>query len=143
MRSERIGVRVTDEFKKKIEIIAKKEKKTISQFVYDIIVERIENENLTDSQGQFIKLFDMAFERSFKAYFNKQMLVLNKNNFNSEWIIETIDLFMKHLKIPQTKDEVKTSFVKHPITEIAHGKVVKNIRSMSANKKENEEDEYE
>lgn len=142
LKNERVSIRVSDEFKKKLEILAEKDNKTLSQFIYDYLKERIENEGLTDSQGQFLKLFDIAFSKSYAPYHKKEMLVLNKNNFNSEWSLEVMDLFMKHLKIPQTRDEVKTSFTNHPITDIAHDKVLKELRSQSVNKKERE-DEFE
>lgn len=143
MKSERVSVRVSEEFKKRLEILSSKENKTLSLFIYDCLKDRIENDGLNDSQGQFLKLFDIAFKKSFEPYHNKEMIVLNKNNINTECLIEVLDLFMKHLKVPQTKDEVKTTFVKHPITEIAYDKVLKNIRSQSAKRKERESDEFE
>jgi len=143
LKSERISVRVSEELKKKLEILSSKENKTLSLFVYDCLKERVENDGLNDSQGQFLKLFDIAFKKSFEPYHNKEMVVLNKNNINTECLIEVLDLFMKHLKVPQTKDEVKTSFAKHPITEIAHDKVLKNIRSQSSSKRERELNEFE
>lgn len=51
---------------------------------------------------------------------------------------------MHHLKIPQTRDELNTSIIDHPITEVAYEKVIKDIRSMSSKKKdlENEQQFY-
>jgi len=136
LKNERITIRASEEFKRKLEILAKKENKSLSLFVHDYLKEKVENEGLNDSQGQFLKLFDVAFKRSYEPFHKQQMLVLNKNNFNGKWLLETINLFMKHLKIPQTKDEVKTSFVDHPIIEIAHEKVLKEMRNKLSDKSE-------
>ena len=143
MRNEIITFRASEEFKKKLELLSSKENKSISQFISDCLKERIENEGLTDSQSQFLKLFDIAFKKSYDPYHKQEMIVLNKTNFDSKWLLEIMDLFMKHLKIPQTKEEIKTSFISHPITDIAHDKILKEIRSQSMTKKEKELNELE
>ena len=50
------------------------------------------------------------------------------------------DIFMQHLKIPQTKDELNISIIPHPITEKAQELVLKDIRKMSSRKKELEDE---
>lgn len=142
MKNERISVRVDDEFKKKLEISANKEHKTLSKFISTTLREKVENDGLNDSQGQFLKLFDLAFIQSFEPFFNRLLVILNKNNFNTEWLLRENDLFYKHLKIPQNKDDLQTSFVMHPISEVTKEKLLKDIRTQSARKK-SKENEYE
>ena len=72
----------------------------ITQFVYSAIKEKIETEKLNSSQEQFLSLFDIAFNKSYDSFFKKQMLVLNRIDFNSRWSIKQQDIFMNQLKIP-------------------------------------------
>ena len=65
------------------------------------------------------------------------MLVLNKNNFNTECHLKQTDLFMKQLKIPQNRDDVMIPLFEHPITEISKELVLKDIRSMRSKKGNN------
>ena len=39
-------------------------------------------------------------------------------------------------KIPQTEDELSLSIINHPVTEVAHREVLKDIRKMSSKKHE-------
>ena len=73
-------------------------------------------------------------------FFKQLLVVLNRIDFNSRWAIKQQDIFMQHLKVPQTKEELNLSIIDHPITEIAHEKVLKDLRTMSAKKKENEDE---
>src|SRR5574344_1738374 len=114
MRDERITIRVTDDEKKEINLISDKYKMNISQFVYTAVREKIETKQLR--------------------------VVLNRVEFNTRWLLKQQDIFMQHLKVPQTKDELHLSIIDHPITEVAHEEILKDIRKMSARKK-NIEDE--
>ncbi len=143
MKNEFLSCRVNPDLKKKLELLAQKNNQSLSALMVNTLRDRAENEDLNDSQKQLMKIIDLAFKNSYEQYHKQEMLVLNKNNFNSEMLIEILDLFMKHLKIPQTKADVKTSFVNHPITEIAREKIIKNIRSQSAKKNEKGINEYE
>ena len=136
MKEERITIRVTPEDKKEIELLAEKYKMNISRFVYSTIKEKKETNKLTDSQEQFMELFDIAFKKSFDSFFKQLMVVINRIEFNSRWSIKQTDIFMNQLKIPQTEDELSLSIIDHPVTEVAHREVLKDIRKMSSKKHE-------
>lgn len=139
-KDNRITIRVSEKDKKEITLSANKYKMNTSEYVYRATKEKMEIEKITDSQEQFINLFDLAFKKSFDMYFKQFMVVLNRIDFNSRWSIKQQDIFMQHLKVPQTKEELNVSIIDHPITELAHEKVLKDIRTMSAKKKENEDE---
>ena len=136
MKEERITIRVTPEDKKEIELLAEKYKMNISRFVYSTIKEKMETNKLTDSQEQFMELFDIAFKKSCDSFFKQLMVVINRIEFNSRWSIKQTDIFMNQLKIPQTEDELSLSIIDHPVTEVAHREVLKDIRKMSSKKHE-------
>ena len=126
MKEDRITIRVTPEDKKEIELLADKHKMNISRFIYSTIKEKMEID----------KLFDIAFKKSFDAFFKQLMVVINRIEFNSRWSIKQTDIFMNQLKIPQTEDELSLSIINHPVTEVAHREVLKDIRKMSSKKHE-------
>ena len=136
MKEERITIRVTPEDKKEIELLAEKYKMNISRFVYSTIKEKMETNKLTDSQEQFMELFDIAFKKSFDSFFKQLMVVINRIEFNSRWSIKQTDIFMNQLKIPQTEDELSLSIIDHPVTEVAHREVLKDIRKKKKKKHE-------
>ena len=136
MKEERITIRVTPEDKKEIELLAEKYKMNISRFVYSTIKEKMETNKLTDSQEQFMELFDIAFKKSFDSFFKQLMVVINRIEFNSRWSIKQTYIFMNQLQIPQTEDELSLSIIDHPVTEVAHREVLKDIRKMSSKKHE-------
>lgn len=113
----------------------------ISEFVYQAIMEKMQKSKLLDSQQQFIELFEVAFKKVYDLYFKQLMLVLNRIDFNTRWSIKQEDIFMQHLKIPQTKEELNISIIPHPITEKAQELVLKEIRHLSSNKKEIENEQ--
>ena len=136
MKEDRITIRVTPEDKKEIELLADKHKMNISRFIYSTIKEKMEIDKLNDSQEQFMQLFDIAFKKSFDAFFKQLMVVINRIEFNSRWSIKQTDIFMNQLKIPKTEDELSLSIIDHPVTEVAHREVLKDIRKMSSKKHE-------
>ena len=140
MKDERITIRLTEEEKKEVILVADKYKMNITQFVKSAIKEKVETEKLSDSQEQFISIFDVAFKKSMDSFFKQQMVIMNRIEFNTRWSIKQQDIFMQHLKVPQTKEELHLSILPHPITETAQDEVLKDIRTMS-NKKRNLEDE--
>ena len=131
MKEDRITIRVTPEDKKEIELLADKHKMNISRFIYSTIKEKMEIDKLNDSQEQFMQLFDIAFKKSFDAFFKQLMVVINRIEFNSRWSIKQTDIFMNQLKI-----ELSLSIIDHPVTEVAHREVLKDIRKMSSKKHE-------
>lgn len=112
-----------------------------SEFVYQAVLEKMQTNKLNDSQSQFINLFDISFKKSFDSYFKQLILVLNKIDFNTRWLLKQQDIFMQHLKVPQTKEELNVSVISHPITEKAEELVLKDIRKMSSRKKELEDEQ--
>lgn len=78
MKEDRITIRVTPEDKKEIELLADKHKMNISRFIYSTIKEKMEIDKLNDSQEQFMQLFDIAFKKSFDAFFKQLMVVINR-----------------------------------------------------------------
>lgn len=112
----------------------------LSEFVYQAVKEKMETNKLNDSQSQFVNLFDVAFKKSFDSYFKQIMLIQNKIEFNTRWSLKQQDIFMQHLKIPQTKEELNVSIIPHAITEKAQELVLKDIRKMSSRKKELEDE---
>lgn len=140
MKTDRITIRVSEEEKKEINLVAEKYKMNTSEYVYSAIKNRMEIDKLNDSQGQFLKLFDTAFKKSYDPYQKHLLVILNKIEFNTKWLLKQQDIFMQHLKVPQTKDELNVSFLNHPITDVAQDIVLKDIRTMSLKKRELEDE---
>lgn len=140
MKTDRITIRVSEEEKKEINLVAEKLKMNTSEYIYSAIKNRMEIDKLNDSQSQFLKLFDVAFKRSYEPFQKHLLVILNRIEFNTRWILKQQDIFMQHLKVPQTKDELNVSFLNHPITDVAQDLVLKDIRSMSSKKKELEDE---
>lgn len=111
-----------------------------SEFVYNAIKEKMELNKLNDSQGQFLELFDVAFKRSYEPINKHDMVVINRIELNTRIILKVFDIFMQHLKVPQTKDDLNVSIIPHPIIEVAQEKVLKDIRSMSTRKHQLEDE---
>ncbi len=111
-----------------------------SEFVYVAVKEKMETNKLSDSQSQFINLFDTAFKNVYDMFHKQLMVVLNRTEFNTKWILKQNDIFMQHLKIPQTKDDLNFSVIGHPITEKAQELVLKDLRKMSTRKRELEDE---
>ena len=140
MKNDRITIRVTEDEKKEIGVVADKLKMNTSEYVYNAIKEKMEVDKLNDSQGQFLNLFDMSFKRSYDPYQKHLLVILNRIEFNTRWALKQQDIFMQHLKVPQTKEELNVSFLNHPITDVAQDLVLKDIRTMSSKKKELEDE---
>lgn len=139
MKSDRITIRVTEEQKKEINVVAEKLKMNTSEYVYSAIMEKMQIEKLSDSQNQFLTLFDTSFKRSYDPYQKHLLVILNRIEFNTRWLLKQQDIFMQHLKVPQTKEELNVSFLNHPITDVAQDLVLKDIRTMSSKKRELED----
>ena len=76
MKDERITIRVTEDEKKEINVMADKYKMNISQFIHNAIKEKMETEKLSDSQERFLNLFDIAYKKSNESYFKQLMVAL-------------------------------------------------------------------
>ena len=113
----------------------------VSEFVYQAVMEKMQINKLNDSQHQFLNLYELAFKKSFDTYFKQLMVVLNRTEFNSRWLLKQQDIFMQHLKVPQTMEELNISIIDHPITSKAQELILKDIRKMSSRKKELENEQ--
>jgi hypothetical protein len=120
IKNERITFRLTETEKEEVILNAKKQ----------------ELDDLTESQAQFLALFDIAYQKSSNINVKKMLVLLNKINFNTTLLIQIMDIFMKQLKVPQNKDDVITTFVEHPIVSIAEEKVLKDFRNKKHNREE-------
>ena len=65
--------------------------------------------------------------------------MINKNNIGIETIILQNDMTYKYFDIPQTRAELNTHLVNHPITEVAREQVLKNIRELRSKKDDPDE----
>ena len=140
MKTDRITIRVSEDEKKEINVNAEKLNMNTSEYVYNAIMDKMQVDKLNDSQGQFLNLFDTSFKRSYDPYQKHLLVILNRIEFNTRWLLKQQDIFMQHLKVPQTKDDLNISFLNHPITDVAQDLVLKDIRSMSSKKKELEDE---
>ena len=43
------------------------------------------------------------------------MVALNRSDFNTRWLLKQQDIFMQHLKVPQTMEDLNFSSIEHPI----------------------------
>lgn len=140
MKSDRITIRVDEDLKKEISVNAEKLNMNTSEYVHNAIIDKMQVDKLNDSQGQFLNLFDTSFKRSYNPYQKHLLVILNRIEFNTRWLLKQQDIFMQHLKVPQTKDDLNVSFLNHPITDVAQELVLKDIRSMSSKKKDLEDE---
>lgn len=107
---------------------AKKENMKLSEYILLCINEKQEISGLNDSQGQFLNLFDKAYQKSSSSNVKYILSLLNRIDYNLKVLLKTMDIYMKQLKIPQKKEDVLTTFIDHPIIEIAEQKVLKEMR---------------
>lgn len=136
MKSERLSIRVSEDEKKEISLEANKYSMSTSEYVVSAVKEKMQIDKINDSQSKFLKLFDVAFQKTFDPYFKRLMVVNNRIEFNTRWQLKQQDIFMQHLKVPQTKEDLNISIIPHPITEVAEQQVLKDIRTMSSKKRE-------
>ena len=140
MKSERITIRVTEDEKKEINLVSEKNKMNLSEFVHKAIREKIETEKLSDSQEKFLTNFDIAYKKSSDTNIKQLMVILNRIEFNTRWLLKLLDIFMNYVKVPQTKEQLSVPIIDHPITELSHDLVVKDIRKMTSRKHELEDE---
>jgi len=140
MKTDRITIRVSEEEKKEIGITADKLNMNTSEYVYSAIMDKMQVDKLNDSQSKFLNLFDTSFKRSYDPYQKHLLVILNRIEFNTRWLLKQQDIFMQHLKVPQTKDDLNISFLNHPITDVSQELVLKDIRGMASKKKELEDE---
>ena len=124
MKSDRITIRVDEDLKKEISVNAEKLNMNTSEYVHNAIIDKMQVDKLNDSQGQFLNLFDTSFKRSYDPYQKHLLVILNRIEFNTRWLLKQQDIFMQHLKVPQTKDDLNVSFaskfIKSLLSALSH-----------------------
>lgn len=105
MKTDRLSIRVTEE-EKKISLEADKYSMSTSEYVVSAVKEKMQVDKINDSQSKFLKLFDVAFQKAFDPYFKRIMVINNRIEFNTRWQLKQQDIFMQHLKVPQTKEDL-------------------------------------
>ena len=111
-----------------------------SEFVYMAVMEKMNINKINDGQSQFFNLYDMAFKKSYESYFKQLILILNRIEFNTRWLLKQQDIFMQHLKVPNNIEELNVSVIDHAITEKSEELVLKDIRKMKEKKQELEDE---
>ncbi len=141
LKNEIINLRVSSKEKNEITTFAENNSMSITEFITLAIKDKMQENKLMDSQSKLIDVLKLGFKESYNPFFKRLMLVLNRIDFNSKWIIKQQDIFMQHIKVPQSMEDLIVSPNLHPITEKAEELVLKDIRKMALNKNEREEDE--
>lgn len=136
MKSERITIRVSEDEKKEINVLADKLNMNTSEYIYNAIKDKMDSGRLSKSDEKLNNIFNTSFKQIYEPYQRHLLLVLNRLDFNTRLLIKQQDIFMQHLKVPQTKEELIFSVNNHPITDKAEELVLKDVRAMSSKKKE-------
>ena len=136
MKSERITIRVSEDEKKEINVLADKLSMNTSEYIYNAIKDKMDSGRLSESDEKLNNIFKTSFKQIYEPYQRHLLLVLNRIDFNTRLLIKQQDIFMQHLKVPQTKEELIFSVNNHPITDKAEELVLKDVRAMSSKKKE-------
>ena len=106
---------------------------TLSEYVLHCIDEKRQLTGLSDSQGQFLNLFDIAYNRSAQKNFRKIMRTLNSVDLSATILIEIFDIFMKQLKVPQNRENINITSTNHPIRMMATEKALKELKEEREN----------
>lgn len=136
MKSERITIRVSEDEKKEINVLADKLNMNTSEYIYNAIKDKMDSGRLSESDEKLNNIFNTSFKQIYEPYQRHLLLVLNRLDFNTRLLIKQQDIFMQHLKVPQTKEELIFSVNNHPITDKAEELVLKDVRAMSSKKKD-------
>ena len=121
--------------KKLLQDQADKNNMKLSEYCKLVLLDYLEQSMLLDTQKKLVELITETVQNANEKQFYKILTMLNKNNIGIETIILQNDMTYKYFDIPQTRSELNTHLVNHPITEVAREQVLKNIRELR-NKKE-------
>ena len=125
-----------DPYKKKLlQEQADKNNIKLSEYCKYILIDNLEQTMLIDSQKKLRELILETIKDANEKQFYKILTMINKNNIGIETIILQNDMTYKYFDIPQTKAELNTHLINHPITEVAREQVLKNLRELR-NKKD-------
>ena len=135
-----IGFRVDQNKRKMLEDQAAKNNMNLSEFIKAVLLEYIEMAMLLDNQKKLTQVITEAVQNANEQQFYKILTMINKNNIGIETIILQNDMTYKYFDIPQSKSELNSHLIAHPITEVAREQVLKNLREIRS-KKESQTDE--
>lgn len=131
-----IAFRLDPHKKKLLQDQAKQNNMKLSEYCKNVLLDFMEQSMLLDSQKKLRELIIETVKDANEKQFYKILTMINKNNIGIETIILQNDMTYKYFDIPQTRAELNTHLVSHPITEVAREEVLKNIRELR-NKKDN------
>lgn len=129
-----IAFRLDPHKKKLLQDQATKNNMKVSEYCKYILLDNLEQTMLLDSQKKLRELIIETVKDANEKQFYKILTMINKNNIGIETIILQNDMTYKYFDIPQTRSELNTHLVSHPITEVAREQVLKNIRELRSQK---------
>ena len=131
-----IAFRLDPHKKKLLQDQADKNNMKISEYCKNVLLDNLDQTMLLDSQKKLRELIIETVKDANEKQFYKILTMINKNNIGIETIILQNDMTYKYFDIPQTRAELNTHLVNHPITEVAREQVLKNIRELRNKKDE-------
>ena len=134
-----IAFRLDPHKKKLLQDQADKNNMQISEYCKNVLLDNLDQTMLLDSQKKLRELIIETVKDANEKQFYKILTMINKNNIGIETIILQNDMTYKYFDIPQTRAELNTHLVNHPITEVAREQVLKNIRELRNKKDELDE----
>ena len=129
-----IAFRVDLNKKKLIQEMAEKNNMKVSEYCKNVLLDYMDQTMLLDTQKKLVELITETVQNANEKQFYKILTMINKNNIGIETIILQNDMTYKYFDIPQTRAELNTHLVNHPITEVAREQVLKNIRELRSKK---------
>jgi len=130
-----IAFRIDPHKKKLLQEQAEKNNMKVSEYCKFVLLDNLDQSMLIDSQKKLRELILETIKDANEKQFYKILTMINKNNVGIETIILQNDMTYKYFDLPQTRSELNTHLVSHPITEVAREQVLKNIRELK-NKKD-------
>lgn len=134
-----IAFRVDPYKKQLLQDQATKNNMKVSEYCKSVLLDNLDQNMLLDSQKKLRELIIETVTDANEKQFYKILTMINKNNIGIETIILQNDMTYKYFDIPQTRAELNTHLINHPITEVARETVIKNIRELR--NKKNDVDE--
>ena len=134
-----IAFRLDPHKKKLLQDQADKNNMKISEYCKNVLLDNLDQTMLLDSQKKLRELIIETVKDANEKQFYKILTMINKNNIGIETIILQNDMTYKYFDIPQTRAELNTHLVNHPITEVAREQVLKNICELRNKKDELDE----
>lgn len=129
-----IAFRIDPYKKQLLQDQADKNNMKISEYCKNVLLDNLDQTMLLDTQKKLRELIIETVKDANEKQFYKILTMINKNNIGIETIILQNDMTYKYFDIPQTRAELNTHLVNHPITEVAREQVLKNIRELRSQK---------